>query len=149
MALVSVLQQTHCARMWFYTSDSLFIACFWISTEVLYLQRWHGWIQLIHTQHWGLCQGKRCILISLRLTLKLLQKPYVNKMFTNMQQLYSQWIITRKVYFQVCVTFFCITYLLYNLSPESHQSFASNNEPKPRSWTISSMHETTIQSCCF
>ena len=34
--LRSGLEQTHCARMWFYTR-------FWISTEVVYLQRWHGW----------------------------------------------------------------------------------------------------------
>ena len=43
IALFSALEQTHCARMWFYMSDKLFIARFWISTEVVYLQRWHGW----------------------------------------------------------------------------------------------------------
>ena len=149
MVLFSVLEQTHCLRMWFYTSDSLFIACFWISTEVLYLQCWHGWTQLIHTQHWGLCQDKRCILISIRLTLKLLQKPYVNKMFTNMQQLYIYEWLPEKFISKSASLFFCITYLLYNLSPKSHQSFASNNEPKPWSCTILSMHETTIQSCCL
>ena len=38
-ALFSALEQTHCARMWFYMSDLLFIARFWISTKVVYLQR--------------------------------------------------------------------------------------------------------------
>ena len=44
-ALFSALEQTHCARMWFYMSEQLFIArfFFWLSTEVAYLQRWHGW----------------------------------------------------------------------------------------------------------
>ena len=45
-ALFSALEQTHCARMWFYMSDLLFIARFWISTEVVYLQRWHGWCHM-------------------------------------------------------------------------------------------------------
>ena len=39
IVLFSTLKQTHCACMWFYISDSLFIACFWISTKVVYLQR--------------------------------------------------------------------------------------------------------------
>ena len=43
IALLSAREQTHCARMWFYMNESLFIARFWISTEVVYLQRWHGW----------------------------------------------------------------------------------------------------------
>ena len=42
IALFSTLEQTHCARMWFYMNDSLFIVRFWISTEVVYWQRWHG-----------------------------------------------------------------------------------------------------------
>ena len=29
--------------MWSYMSEYLFIARFWISTEVVYLQHWHGW----------------------------------------------------------------------------------------------------------
>ena len=41
-ALFSALEQTHCARMWFYTSGQLFIVRFWISTEVEYFHRWHG-----------------------------------------------------------------------------------------------------------
>ena len=36
----------HCARMWFYVSEQLFIARFWISTEVVCLQRWHGWCHM-------------------------------------------------------------------------------------------------------
>ena len=43
IALFSALQQTHCARMWFYTSEYPFTARFWISTRVVYLERWHGW----------------------------------------------------------------------------------------------------------
>jgi len=43
MALFSALEQTHCARMWFYMTEQLFIARFWKSTEAVYLQRWHGW----------------------------------------------------------------------------------------------------------
>ena len=46
IALFSALEQTHCARMWFYMSDYLFIAPFSISTEVVYLQRWHGWCHM-------------------------------------------------------------------------------------------------------
>ena len=44
IALFSTLEQTHCARMWFYMSEQLFIAHFWISTEVL--QCWHGWCHM-------------------------------------------------------------------------------------------------------
>ena len=46
IALFSALEQTHCARMWVYLSNQLFIArflLFFISTEVAHLQRWHGW----------------------------------------------------------------------------------------------------------
>ena len=46
IALFSALEQTHCARMWFYMSEYLYIARFWISTEVVYLQRWHGWCHM-------------------------------------------------------------------------------------------------------
>ena len=45
-AILRSLEQTHCARRWFYMSDWLFIARFWISTEVVYLQRWHGWCHM-------------------------------------------------------------------------------------------------------
>ena len=45
-AILRSLEQTHCARMWCYMSDKLFIACFWISTKVVYLQRWHGWCHM-------------------------------------------------------------------------------------------------------
>ena len=41
--LFSTLEQTHWAHMWFYMSEWLFIVRFWISTKVVYLQRWHGW----------------------------------------------------------------------------------------------------------
>ena len=46
IVLFSTLEQTHCARMWFYMSEYLFIVCFWISTEVVYLQRWRGWCHM-------------------------------------------------------------------------------------------------------
>ena len=46
IALFSALEQTHGARMWFYMSGYLFIARFWISTEVVYLQRWLGWCHI-------------------------------------------------------------------------------------------------------
>ena len=36
-AILRSLEQTHCARMWFYMSDLLFIAHFGMSTEVVYL----------------------------------------------------------------------------------------------------------------
>ena len=50
-AILRSLEQTHCARMWFYMSDQLFIARFFfffflLSTEVVYLQRWHGWCHM-------------------------------------------------------------------------------------------------------
>ena len=46
-AILRSLEQTHCARLWFYMSDKLFYsAFFWISTEVVYLQRWHGWCHM-------------------------------------------------------------------------------------------------------
>ena len=53
IALFSTLKQTHCTRMWFYMSEQLFIACFWISTEVVCLQHWHGWchMKLLPSQH--------------------------------------------------------------------------------------------------
>ena len=37
IAILRSLEQTHCARMCFCMSDKLFIARFWISTEVVYL----------------------------------------------------------------------------------------------------------------
>ena len=46
IALFSALEQTHCARMWFYLSEQLFIEHFWISTGVVYLQRWPGWCHM-------------------------------------------------------------------------------------------------------
>ena len=46
LALFSALEQTHCARMWFYMSEQIFIACFWISGEMVCLQRWHGWCHM-------------------------------------------------------------------------------------------------------
>ena len=48
-AILRSLEQTHCARMWFYMSDYLFIALFFfffLSTEVVHLQRWHGWCHM-------------------------------------------------------------------------------------------------------
>ena len=46
ITLFSALEQIHCSRVWFYMSDQVFIARFWISTEVVYLQRWHGWCHM-------------------------------------------------------------------------------------------------------
>ena len=55
IVLFSAFEQTHCARMWFYMSDQLFMARFSlkISTEVVYLQRWHGWchMKLLPSRH--------------------------------------------------------------------------------------------------
>ena len=48
-ALFSALEQTHCARMWFYLIEWLvvfFIVRFWLSTKVVYLQHWHGWCHM-------------------------------------------------------------------------------------------------------
>ena len=42
IALFSALEQTHCAHVRFYKSEWLFTARFLISTEVVYLQHWHG-----------------------------------------------------------------------------------------------------------
>ena len=39
IVLFSALKQIHCARMWFYMSELLFIAYFWISTEVVYVDK--------------------------------------------------------------------------------------------------------------
>ena len=41
--LLSRLTALACGSTWV---TSFFIACFWISTEVVYLQRWHGWCHL-------------------------------------------------------------------------------------------------------
>ena len=60
IALFSALEQTHCARMWFYISEQLFIARFWISTEVMYLQRWHGWCHMKLLPEW-LNLGAFCV----------------------------------------------------------------------------------------
>ena len=38
--------------MWFYMNEQLFIARFWISTEVVYLQRWHGWCHMKLLPSW-------------------------------------------------------------------------------------------------
>ena len=46
IALFSALEQTHCARMILHESTSFFTARFRISTEVVYLQRWHGWCHM-------------------------------------------------------------------------------------------------------
>ena len=53
LSLFSALEYTHCARMWLYMSESLFIVRFWISTKVVYLQHWHGWchMKLLPSQH--------------------------------------------------------------------------------------------------
>ena len=52
IALFSALEQTHCACMWFYMSDKVFTARFWIFTEVVYLQRWHGWCHMKLLPSW-------------------------------------------------------------------------------------------------
>ena len=52
-AILRSIEQNHCVRMWFYMSDYLFIIFYsflllffvavFFSSEVVYLQRWHGW----------------------------------------------------------------------------------------------------------
>ena len=47
-AILRSLEQTHCARMWFDLHEWLaFYSAFcWISTEMVYVQRWHGWCHI-------------------------------------------------------------------------------------------------------
>ena len=63
IALFSALEQTHCAHMWPSSRltalacdstwvTSFFIAHFWISSEVVYLQRWHGWCHMKLLPFW-------------------------------------------------------------------------------------------------
>ena len=52
ISLFPALKQAHCARMWFYMSEQLFIVCFWISTEVVCLQCWHGWCHMKLLPSW-------------------------------------------------------------------------------------------------
>ena len=59
IALFSALEQTHCARKWFYMSEQLFIARFCLSTEVVYLQRSHGWCHMkLLPSHIGNTRGR-------------------------------------------------------------------------------------------
>ena len=46
IALFSALEQTHCARMSFCMSEQVFIVRFVIFTDVVDLQRWHGWCHM-------------------------------------------------------------------------------------------------------
>ena len=46
IAQFSALEQSPCTRMWFYMSDQLSTAHFWISTEVVYLQCLLGWCHM-------------------------------------------------------------------------------------------------------
>ena len=52
IVLFSALEQTHCTHMWFYMSDQLFLECFWIFTEVVYLQSWRGWCHMKLLPSW-------------------------------------------------------------------------------------------------
>ena len=47
-AILCSLEQTHCTRLWFYMSDKLFYSALKKkkSTEVVYLQHWHGWCHM-------------------------------------------------------------------------------------------------------
>ena len=48
-AILRSLEQTHCARMWFYMCDWLFFFFYSAVFEyppVVYLQRWHGWCHM-------------------------------------------------------------------------------------------------------
>ena len=45
-AILRSLEQTHCARLWFYMSDYLFIARFLNIHRSGVLKRWHGWCHL-------------------------------------------------------------------------------------------------------
>ena len=52
-AILRSLEQTHCAHMWFFISDQLFIAHFSISTEVTsVLKCWHGWCHMELLTSW-------------------------------------------------------------------------------------------------
>ena len=55
IALFSTLKQTHCACKWFHMSDQLFIACFWISTIVVYLLTVLIWLVLLETAAISAC----------------------------------------------------------------------------------------------
>ena len=50
--LFSTLEQTHCARMWFYMSEQLFIV-FFFYIHRSGVQRWHGWChkKLLPSRH--------------------------------------------------------------------------------------------------
>ncbi len=45
-AILRSLEQTHCARLWFYMSDKLFIARFLNIHRSGVLKRWHGWCHM-------------------------------------------------------------------------------------------------------
>ena len=47
-AILRSLEQTHCARLWFYVSDKLFIARFLNIHWSGVLKRWHGWCHMKH-----------------------------------------------------------------------------------------------------
>ena len=45
-AILRSLEQTRCARLWFYTSDKLFIARFLNIHRSGVIKRWHGWCHM-------------------------------------------------------------------------------------------------------
>ena len=53
IALFSAFEQSHCARMRLYMNGWLFMARFWISIEVVYLQHWYSWchMKLLPSRH--------------------------------------------------------------------------------------------------
>ena len=63
IVLFSALKQIHFACMWFYRSEQLFTAHFWISTEVVYLQWEIVCSQFLQSEHaWSLCGNFLCAL---------------------------------------------------------------------------------------
>ena len=58
-AILRSLEQTHCARLWFYVNDKLFIARFLNIHRSGVLKRWHGWCHMKLQPSWR----KFCILL--------------------------------------------------------------------------------------
>ena len=95
IALFSALEQAHCARMWFYMSEQLFIARFWLSTEVVYLQRWRSWC------HMKLLPSRR-----------VMCTPYNHApchfMQSHMRKVHTYLAVTCHLHFTCC----CVTWML-------------------------------------
>ena len=51
-AILRSLEQTHCARLWFYMSDKLFIARVLNIHRSGVLKRWHGWCHMKLQPSW-------------------------------------------------------------------------------------------------